>query len=115
MSVTYPDLPNTSYPDTNQTFAVMMDVLQSDAPLIKQWHAAIQAQNFTLAATIWQQIPNASQKILTAQVLNTAFDTAVALERKFLDKWSPAYIVSSVQPSAQETNDYWLNTGVVTY
>ena len=52
MSVSYPDLPNTSYPDSNQTFSTMMDILQSDATLIKQWHAAIQAQNFTLAATI---------------------------------------------------------------
>lgn len=115
MSVSYPDLPNTSYPDSNQTFLVMMDILQSDAPLIKQWHSAIQAQNFTLAATIWQQIPNASQKILTAQILNTAFDTEVALERKFLERWSPAYEVSNIQPSAQETGDYWFHTGVVTY
>lgn len=115
MSVKYPDLPNTSYPNTNQAFPVMMDILQSDAPLIKQWHDAVQAQNWQLANSIWQQIPNVSQKIITSQILNTAFDTEVALEREFLERWSPAYVVSNTQPSAQETGDYWLHTGVVTY
>lgn len=115
MSVSYPDLPNTSFPNSVQTFQTMMDVLQSDAPLIKQWHDAIQAQNFAQAATIWQQIPNASQKLLTAQILNTAFDTTVAAERYFLEKWSPAIVIQATQPTIQETNDYWWNTGVVTY
>lgn len=114
MSAKYPDL-NTSYPNVNQAFPVMMDILPTDAPLIKQWHEAIQAQNFALAATIWQQIPNVSQKIITSQILNTAFDTEVALEREFLERWSPAYDVSNTQPPTQETGDYWFHTGVVTY
>ena len=115
MSITYQDLPNTSYPDSEQTFPTMLDISISDAPLIKQWQVAIENQNLELATSIWQQIPSVSQKIITAQILNTAFDTTVALERYFLDRWSPAYIVSSTEPLGQETGDFWFDTSVVTY
>ena len=115
MSASYPDLPHTSYPDSEQTFLNMMDILLTDAPLIKQWHEAIQNQDMTTAALIWQQIPNVSQKILTANLLNTSFDTTVALERYFLGRWSPAYIVSSTEPLGQETGDFWFDTSRVTY
>lgn len=105
----------TTFPNQIQTFPAMLDIAPSDAPLIKQWHTAVQNQQWAAANAIWQQIPNVSQKIITATVMNTAFDTTVALEYYFLQKWSPAYVVSNTQPPTQETKDYWFHTGVVTY
>jgi len=115
MSVKYPDLSFTTFPNSEQTFSTMLDISQSDAILVKQYHDAILNQDFALANSILTQIPNVSQQFLTSQIVNIAFETSVALERYFLDRWSPAYIVSSTEPLGQETGDFWFDTSVVTY
>ena len=97
----------TSYPNSVQTFPQMIDLAASDGPLVQQYQTAMQAGNLTLAQQILAQIPNNQNKIITADYLNTINDTVVAVEKYFQARYSPAYIVSNTQPSAQENGDFW--------
>ena len=85
----------------------MIDLAASDGPLVQQYQTAMQAGNLTLAQQILAQIPNNQSKIITADYLNTINDTVVAVEKYFQARYSPAYVVSNTQPSAQENGDFW--------
>ena len=95
------------FPQQVQTFNQMQDISASDGALIAQYQTAMQAGNVTLAKQILDQIPNSQSKIITADYLNTINDTVVAVEEYFQARYSPAYVVSDVQPSAQESGDFW--------
>ena len=97
----------TSYPNSVQTFPQMIDLSASDGALAQQYQAAMQAGNLTLAKQILAQIPNNQNKIITADYLNTINDTVLAVEQYFQARYSPAYIVSDMQPQSQEKNDFW--------
>ena len=97
----------TSFPNAIQNFPQMIDLIASDAALVQQYQIAMQAGNLTLAKQILAQIPNNQNKIITADYLNTINDTVVAVEKYFQARYSPAYVVSSTQPSAQESGDFW--------
>ena len=97
----------TSYPNSVQTFPQMIDLAASDGPLVQQYQLAMQTGNLTLAKQILAQIPNNQNKIITADYLNTINDTVVAVEKYFQARYSPAYVVSNIQPSAQENGDFW--------
>ena len=97
----------TSYPNSVQTFPQMIDLAASDGTLVQQYQAAMQAGNLALAQQILAQIPNNQSKIITADYLNTINDTVVAVEKYFQARYSPAYVVSNTQPSAQENGDFW--------
>ena len=95
------------FPQQVQTFNQMQDISASDGALIAQYQIAMQAGNLTLAKQILDQIPNSQSKIITADYLNTINDTLVAVEKYFQTRYSPAYVVSNAQPSAQESGDFW--------
>ena len=97
----------TSFPNAIQNFPQMIDLAASDGTLVQQYQAAMQAGNLTLAQQILAQIPNNQSKIITADYLNTINDTVVAVEEYFQARYSPAYVVSNTQPSAQENGDFW--------
>lgn len=98
---------STLFPNSTQTFPKMIDLTASDGALAQQYQAAMQAGNLTLAKQILAQIPNNQSKIITADYLNTINDTVVAVEKYFQARYSPAYVVSNTQPSAQENGDFW--------
>ena len=98
---------STLFPSEIQTFPQMIDLTASDGPLAQQYQIAMQAGNLTLANQILAQIPNSQNKIIAADYLNTINDTLVAVEKYFQVRYSPAYVVSSAQPSAQESGDFW--------
>ena len=97
----------TTFPNAIQTFPQMIDLAASDGPLVQQYQIAMQAGNLTLAKQILAQIPNNQNKIITADYLNTINDTVIAVEKYFQARYSPAYVVSNTQPSAQENGDFW--------
>ena len=97
----------TSFPNAIQNFPQMIDLIASDGTLVQQYQAAMQAGNLALAKQILAQIPNNQSKIITADYLNTINDTVVAVEKYFQARYSPAYVVSNTQPSAQESGDFW--------
>ena len=97
----------TLFPSEIQTFPKMIDLIASDGALVQQYQAAMQTGDITLAKQILYQIPNNPNKIITADYLNTINDTLVAVEKYFQARYSPAYVVSNTQPSAQENGDFW--------
>ena len=97
----------TLFPSEIQTFPQMIDLTASDGSLAQQYQLAMQAGNLTLAKQILEQIPNNQNKIITADYLNTINDTLVAVQEFFQARYSPAYIVSNIQPSVQERGDFW--------
>ena len=97
----------TSFPNAIQNFPQMIDLTASDGALAQQYQTAMQAGNLALAKQILAQIPNNQNKIITADYLNTINDTLVAVEKYFQTRYSPAYVVSNGQPSAQESGDFW--------
>ena len=95
------------FPSEIQTFPQMIDLTASDGTLVQQYQIAMQTGNLALAKQILAQIPNSQSKIITADYLNTINDTLVAVEKYFQVRYSPAYVVSNTQPSAQENGDFW--------
>lgn len=106
LSTTYPDL-NTTFPDSLQDFPQMLDITQSDGPLVAQYQQYMQQGNFNAANQVLNNIPFANQKALTSNDLNLIGDTTLALERVFLQRFYRFYVVSSTQPEYQETGDLW--------
>lgn len=97
----------TTFPTSIQTFPTMQDMTASDALLVNQFQQAMQAGNIALAQTILAQITDSDKKIISAELLNTAWDTLVALQKYFATRYSPAYVISETQPEDQEIGDYW--------
>ena len=97
----------TSFPSHTQLFPTMQDATSYDGALIKQYQAAMEAGNLTLARQILTQIPSGQNKVITADYLNTINDTVAAVEAYFGSRYSPAYIVSETQPTYQEATDFW--------
>ena len=98
----------TVFPGAIQTFVVKQDITQSDAALVAKYQNLMQSGDFTSAQTVLTQIPSASAKIISASEMNTIVDTNTALQRYYLQRFSPAYIVSETQPVLQDTGDFWL-------
>ena len=78
-----------SYPNSIQLFPTMQDMTASDALLVTQFQQAMQSGNIPLAQTILAQITDKDTKIISAELLNTAWDTLVALQKQFITKYSP--------------------------
>ena len=96
-----------TYPNSIQSFSTMEDLTASDLALVKQFQAAMQSGNIQQAQAILTLIPNYQNKIISTSLMNTAWDTLVALQKQFATKYSPAYIISETQPTDQEIGDYW--------
>ena len=96
-----------TYPNSIQSFPTMEDLTASDLALVKQFQAAMQSGNIKQAQAILALIPNYQNKIISTSLMNTAWDTLVALQKQFTTKYSPAYIISETQPTDQEIGDYW--------
>ena len=96
-----------TYPNSIQSFPTMEDLTASDLALVKQFQVAMQLGNIQQAQAILTLIPNYQNKIISTSLMNTAWDTLVALQKQFTTKYSPAYIISETQPADQEIGDYW--------
>lgn len=125
MSVLYPDLPLTNYPNNFDNFISFLNITASDGLLIKQYFQAIQNNDPALANQIFAQIPSGSQKILTANGLNKFSQCLVALERFLSDdiepyvtekqiEWQQIIEDFSWQGQYSSTTQYYLNN-YVTY
>lgn len=96
-----------AFPEEIVTFTNRMNIGISDFSLIKQYQEAIQNLDIATANEILEQIPNYQRKIINADYLNSITQTVMALEIYFLEKYSPAIVVSSSQPVVQESTDMW--------
>ena len=98
VSILYPDLSNTTYPNTVDTFTQFLDILASDGDLVKQYQIAMQNGDTATANAVLQQIPAYRQKLLTAQDLNKFIDAITATER---------FYKTDIIPYANEKQTEW--------
>ena len=101
MSTKYPDLSLTNFPNSLDQFTTFLNIVSSDGPLIGQYQSAMQNGNTTLANQILTQIPQATQKIITAVDLNTLSQAMLAIERFYLN---------DIEPYIDDLQQSWLNT-----
>ena len=101
MSTKYPDLFLTNFPNSLDQFTTFLNIVSSDGPLIGQYQSAMQNGNTTLANQILTQIPQATQKIITAVDLNTLSQAMLAIERFYLN---------DIEPYIDDLHQSWLNT-----
>lgn len=100
MSILYPDLSNTTFPNVIQNFTQVLNIVAEDAPLIKQYQTAIQNGDMSTANRVYNQISNAGQKIIDANKVNTIYDTILAIERFFK---------SDIYPYLTQKQEEWQN------
>lgn len=101
MSTKYPDLYLTNFPNSLDQFTTFLNIVSSDGPLIGQYQSAMQNGDTTLANQILTQIPQATQKIITAVDLNTLSQAMLAIERFYLN---------DIEPYIDDLHQSWLNT-----
>ena len=101
MSTKYPDLSLTNFPNSLDQFTTFLNIVSSDGPLIGQYQSAMQNGDTTLANQILTQIPQATQKIITAVDLNTLSQAMLAIERFYLN---------DIEPYIDDLHQSWLNT-----
>lgn len=89
MSITYPSLQFTTFPDQVQTFVTMLNMALADAPAVKGYQQAMQDGNNALAQQYYSQIANVNQKFIDATKMNTLMDTCVALQNFYLTDIQP--------------------------
>ena len=100
MSVTYPSLQFTTFPEQVQTFVTMLNMTIADAPAVKGYQQAMEAGNNTLAQQYYNQITNANQKFIDATKMNTLMDTCVALQK---------FYKTDIEPYIQSQQSIWGN------
>ena len=101
----------TNFPNAKDSFPTMKDVTASDAILLAQYQSAMQAGEIAKAKQLLAQMTDGAHKVITAEYLNNIKDAMDALETYYLQRWSPAYVVSDTQPVDQATGDFWFDTG----
>lgn len=101
----------TNFPNAKDVFPTMQDVAATDGVLLNQYQTAMQSGDIARAHQILAQIANGDKKVITAEYLNNITDAMSALETYYLQRWSPAYVVSDTQPVDQAAGDFWFDTG----
>ena len=96
----YSDLPLTNFPSSVDQFMTFLNIVASDGPLIAQYQQAMEAGNTTLANQILTQIPQGTQKIITATDLNKLTQAIQAVER---------FYKTDIQPYIQNQQQNWLS------
>ena len=89
MSVTYPSLQFTTFPEQVQTFVTMLNMTVADAPNVKRYQQAMEAGNKTLAQQYYNRITNANRKFVDSTKMNRLMDTCVALQNFYLTDIKP--------------------------
>ena len=98
----------TTYPNAYQGFPTMQNISAMDASIVAQYQDAIENNDYARAQQLLQTIPDFDKKMITASLLNTVFDTNVALQKFYTTRYNPAYVVSKTQPLGQEVGDFWI-------
>ena len=78
MSKTYPQFPDTTFPDAIQPLTEYLDIESADLALYNSYIGFIANEDYNSAQNVLQQITNFDKKIITAQKLNQLTDTIMA-------------------------------------
>lgn len=94
MSATYPQYPHSKFPDEMDSWEDFLDVVQSDALLLKQYQQYVLNGDMVNAQNIYKQIPDADRKFIGALVMNQFADSIMSLEEFYGNSGFESYIES---------------------
>lgn len=97
---TYPELPETNFPDSLDVFERFSDVTSGDIVLVNQYQTYMLAGNQAAAAKLIADNPDLKNKIINASTINKFLDAVSALERMFKDDIQK-YIASQAGTAGQ--------------
>lgn len=81
MSIQYPDLYNTSFPDAVDNFPQFLNMTQADLEYVRQYQDAMERGDTAAAQIAFNNISSGSQKIISPLRLNQIREAILALER----------------------------------
>lgn len=87
MSDFYTDLTLTNFPDSDDSFVSMLDMVSGDLTLVNQFRAYILAGDFASADSVLSSIINSSQKLLRAENINAWQESLEAMQRLYRDDY----------------------------
>jgi len=94
MSATYPEYPHSNFPDGLDSWETFLDVVESDAELLKQYQQYVLDGDMVNAQSIYNQIPDANRKFIGALVMNQFADAIMSLEAFYGNSGFESYIAS---------------------
>lgn len=100
MSKTYPELPETNFPDSLDVFDRLSDVTSGDIVLVNQYQSYMSAGNQAAAAKLLTDNPDLKNKIINASTINKFLDAVSALQKMFKDDVQK-YIASQAGTAGQ--------------
>jgi len=83
MSITYPTLTETNFPDEIDSFTRMSDISYADISLVNQYNEYILAGNTSAANQILIDNPSLNNKIMNASNMNKILDALSAIQQFF--------------------------------
>ena len=98
MSLSYPDLNLTNFPEAVDVFVQMLDIVASDSTNLAEYQSAMEAGNIIQAHEALANITNGAQKLLTAEKINKIFNSVEALER---------FLASDIVPYITQLQTNW--------
>lgn len=98
MSLSYPDLNLTNFPEAVDVFVQMLDIVASDSTNLAEYQSAMEAGNVVQAHEALANITNGTQKLLTAEKINKIFNSVEALER---------FLASDIVPYITQLQTNW--------
>lgn len=100
MSITYPDLPFTTFPDSIQSFVTMLNMTVEDAEYVKGYQEAVLNNDTASQIYFYSKIVDAPQKFIDSGKINTLMQTCMALER---------FYGTEIEPFIEEKEANWEN------
>lgn len=85
MSLSYPDLYLSTFPEAIDDIEDFMDITATDGPIIQQYMSALNAGNQNQANSILSTMPNWWRKTVSAQNINRLSQAILATERFYKD------------------------------
>ena len=101
MSVSYPQYPNSSFPENVDNWERQQDLNASDIPLMRQYQGYIDSGNITLAQQVLEDNPHLKNKIISADKMNNITDGLKTVQKFFKDN-----VNGYIDTKQQEMQDY---------
>ena len=101
MSQTYPQFPDTSFPDAIQVLSRYLDITQNDLSKYNSYIEYITQGNLNAAQNVLATMDDYANKTLTAEKLNKITDTVMAVQTLYTgDEW---------QTKVEDKQNEWLD------
>lgn len=115
MSITYPALTETSFPDAVDSISRMSDLSQSDLSLVSQYYEKYNAGDWSGATAILDANPYLKNKIFNASKFNRLADGMVATQKYFIEELQNYLNYQLTYKETYNNSTRYIKTNIVDY